>query len=199
MSYQPDRLFIPSIVVLLTAISVSPAQVTEITKKTDILKDPEQTGDVLGRVYPGTEIRKLQKDSSGNYVKAVLEFWVPLEALKESRIAGRTGESQVSDDATITLLSAQRSDEKVTVSVRIANQGDRPLDMSALLLVRVVDGTGLPGNLEFTESTHSVATILPGETVDARLVYSFPEEPENVELIFQSKLRGDQVYFDLGF
>ncbi|MFQ6675138.1 MAG: hypothetical protein ACE5LH_02210 [Fidelibacterota bacterium] len=199
MSYKPERILLSLTVTLLSTISPSSAQVTEIIRKTDILNDPEHPGEVAGRLYPGTEIRKTGKDSSGHYVKAILEFYVPVDALKEGRIAKGIGESQRADDAVIKLLTARRSGEKVTVSVEITNLDDRPLDMSALLLLKLVDGTGLLGNLEFMESTHSVATIPPGETVASRLVYSFPDEPRDVELIFQSRLRGDRVYFDLGF
>lgn len=199
MSYHPRIIVMSSIVVLVSVVSFAPAQVTEIIKKTDILKDPDRPGEVAGRLYPGTQVSKIQKTSSGDYVKATLEFYVPVEALKEWRIARGAGESQIADDAAIKLVNARRSGDRVTVSVQIANRGDRPLDMSALLLIKVVDGTGLEGNLEFMESTHSVATIEAGGTVTSHLVYSFPKQPRDVELIFQSRLGGDRVYFDLGF
>lgn len=199
MLYRSDSLFLSLIVAAMSVTSYPYAQVTEITKKSDILSTPSQSGQVLGTLYPGTEIRKISMHASGTYVKAIVEFYVPLEALKEGRIAGRVGDSQMADDASIQLLDAQRSGEKVTVSVQIINQGDRTLDMSALLLFKIMDGTGLLGNLEFMESTHSVATIPPGQALNSQLIYSFPTEPRDVELIFRSKLHGDQVYFDLGF
>lgn len=186
-------------VLMSVCSSTVSGQVTQIIKTTDIIRDPGDPKTVVGRLYPGTEIRKTGKDPTGKFIKATVEFYIPLQTLKEGRVAKRVGEWQEADDATIKLLTAERKDSFVTVSVAIVNQSKENMDMSALLLFRLVDSVGNLGNLEFMESKNSVGIIEPGKTLQSELVYSFPQSPEDLELSFQSKLGGDQVFFMLGF
>ena len=71
--------------------------------------------------------------------------------------------------------------------------------MSAMMLFVVMDGKGKPGNLEFMKSKNSIGRIKPGQSMDSELIYTFTKDPKDVEMAFQSKLGGDQVYFMLGF
>lgn len=174
-------------------------QITETIKKVEIIADPSDPKSVLGRLYPGTEIKKIGKDPSGEYIKATLDFYLPLETLKEGRVAKGIDEWQIADDAKAKLLEAVRKENTVTVSVSIVNQGKKDMDMSALLLFKLMDGRGNIGNLEFMESKNSVGIIKPGERLESDLVYRFSKPPEDLELSFQSKLGGDQVFFLLGF
>lgn len=174
-------------------------QITEIIKKVDIIADPSDPKSVLGRIYPGTEIKKIGKDPSGDFIKATLDFYLPLETVKEGRVAKGIGEWQMADDATIQLLNSNKEGNTVKVTVAIVNQGKKDMDMSALLLFKLMDSRGNIGNLEFMESKNSVGIIKPGKRLDSDLVYRFSKPPENLELSFQSKLGGDQVFFVLGF
>ena len=190
------RFFFTTVFILSTSL---PGQITEIIKKTDILADPKEPKNVLGRLYPGVEIKKIGKDPSGKFIKATFDFYIPLETLKEGRVAKSIGEWQVADDATIKLLRAEREGKTVRISAAIVNQDEKDMDMSALLLFKLVDGEGNIGNLEFMQSRNSVGIIGPGKTLRSDLVYNFAKSPENLELSFQSKLVGDQVFFLLGF
>ena len=182
----------------LTLSTLLFGQRTVLIKKTDII-DPKNSEEVLGRLHPGTEVVKIGKDASGKFVKATLEFYVPLEALKEGRVAKRMGEWQVADKATIKLSEAKKQANTVTVSVIIVNHSQNDMDISALLLFKLVDQEGNVGNLEFMRSRNSIGTIPPGETLQSDLVYTFHDPPENLEMTFQSKLGGDQVFFVLDF
>ena len=55
------------------------------------------------------------------------------------------------------------------------------------------------GNLEFMESVSSVGIIKPGNVLRSELVYRFSLPPNNLEMSFQSVMRGDKVFFSLGF
>jgi hypothetical protein len=49
------------------------------------------------------------------------------------------------------------------------------------------------------KSKNSIGRIKPGQSMDSELIYTFTKDPKDVEMAFQSKLGGDQVYFMLGF
>ena len=174
-------------------------QVTEIIKKTDIFFDPANSKTAIGRLYPGTEINKTGMDPSGKFIKATLDFYIPLEMLKEWRVAKGIGEWQVADEASVKLLHTEKDGNTVHLSVAIKNQGEKNLDMSALLLFKLMDHEGNMGNLEFILSKNSVGIIAPEQTLRSDLVYHFTRSPKDLELSFQSKLGGDQIFFILGF
>jgi len=186
-------------VILFIILSSLPGQTTDIIKEADIIADPNDPINVLGILYPGTEIKKIGKDTSGKFIRATLDFYIPLETLKEGRLTKGIGEWQVADDATINLLSAEREENAVKVSIEIVNQGEKDMGMSALLMFKLEDGEGNLGNLEFMQSKNSVGIIKPGKTLRSELVYNFTKLPKDLELSFQSKLGGDQVFFVLGF
>jgi len=189
-------LFTFTILILSSLLS---GQATDIIKKTDIYANPENSKSVIGRLYPGTEIKKIGKDPSGKFIKATLDFYLPMEMLKEWRVAKGPGEWQVADETSIQLLKAEKEENIVTISVAIKNQDNKTMDMSALLLFKLMDREGNPGNLEFMQSKNSVGIIKPGKILRSELVYRFTKPPIDLELSFQSKLGGDQVFFILGF
>jgi hypothetical protein len=172
---------------------------TYVIKKNDIYLDPKNSKSVIGSIYPGTEITKIGKDKSGKYIKAKMEFYIPLETLKEGRIAKRIGDTQIADNAMIKIIQAKKDEKLVIISVEITNKGEKDMDMSALLLFKLIGKGENIGNLEFMQSKNSVGIIKPGTTLRSELVYSFQKKPEDVELTFQSKLGGDQVFYLLGF
>ena len=49
------------------------------------------------------------------------------------------------------------------------------------------------------KSKNSIGIIKPGRSMNSELIYIFAKDPKDVEIAFQSKLGGDQVYFMLGF
>ena len=56
------------------------------------------------------------------------------------------------------------------------------------------------GNLNPFEGKHqALAIIKPKETITAGLVYDFKSKPKRGELICTGKLRGDRVFYNLGF
>ncbi|MFQ6673341.1 MAG: hypothetical protein ACE5GH_00995 [Fidelibacterota bacterium] len=196
---QRPRILWMAGIILSILFSTTPGQVTEIIRATDIVADPRNPRDVMGRLYPGAKVKKTGKDESGRFIKVTVEFYLPPKSLKEGRIARGIGDTQVANNASIKLVSARREGSTVKMAVEITNHYEQEMDMSALLLLRLVDGKGNVGNLEFMRSTNSVAHIKPGETLHSDLVYQFPETPGDVEMRFQAKLRGDQVYFILAF
>ena len=51
----------------------------------------------------------------------------------------------------------------------------------------------------FEGKYQGLAIIKPKESIIAELIYDFKSKPKNVELICTGKLKGDQVYYTLGF
>ncbi|HJL77715.1 MAG TPA: DUF4352 domain-containing protein [Candidatus Marinimicrobia bacterium] len=173
------------------------AQVTKVSKNSDIFVKPG--GKAIGELNESAKITKLGKDKSGKYIKATIEFYILAEALKESRIAGTIGDTQTTGKASISLLSAKKNAKTVTISVKIKNSGKNNFDMSAMMLFVVMDGKSKPGSLDIMKSKNSIGIIKPGRSMNSELVYTFTKDPKDVEMAFQSKLGGDQVYFMLGF
>ena len=175
----------------------SAAQVTKVSKDADIFVKPG--GEAIGELNEGAKITKLGKDKTGKYIKATIEFYILAESLKESRIAGVIGDTQTTGKASISLLGAKKNAKTITISVKVKNSGKTNLDMSALMLFSVMDSKGNPGNLEIMKSRNSIGIIKPGRSMNSELIYIFAKDPKDVEIAFQSKLGGDQVYFMLGF
>ena len=195
MDCRKINLLIPFFIFLFCLPAI--AQVTNLSKDADIYVKPG--GESIGELYEDAKITKLGKDKSGKYIKATIEFYISAEALKESRIAGTIGDTQTTGNASISLLGAKKNAKTVTISVKVKNSGKNDFDMSAMMLFVVMDGKGKPGNLEFMKSKNSIGRIKPGQSMDSELIYTFTKDPKDVEMGFQSKLGGDQVYFMLGF
>jgi len=195
MLFEHIKLLLPISFLVLCVPAAS--QVTEVSENSNIYAEPG--GESIGELDSGAKITKLSKDTSGLFIKASIEFYIPADALEESRIARSIGETQAIENASISLLSAEKSTKTVTVSVEIENRGTTNLDMSALMLFTLMDREGNPGNLEIMRSKNSVGIIKPGASLISELIYTFPKEPNDVEMAFQSKLGGEQVYFMLGF
>lgn len=184
------------IVVILAPILYG--QMTNVKKKTSIYSSPN-TKSTLGELNPGVKIVKLGKDKSGNFIKASIDFYIPTNVLENAQIAKGVGESQDIDLTTIKLLSAKREGNQVKFSVEIINNGEKNLDMSALLLFSVTDQGENPGRLELLQCKNSVGTIKPGKNMRSDLIYSFDDIPEYIELSFKSRLGGDRVFYLLSF
>ena len=184
---------------LFLFLSPTNGQITETITRSNIYGEPGNEETVLGRIDPGTKVMMVGKDPSGKFIRATLEFYIPLDALKEGRIARGIGETQKAGQATIRLVDPSFRGEKVHGIVETTNNADKDFDMSGLLLFRVVDGKGNFGNMEFMESVSSVGIIKPGNVLRSELVYRFSLPPNNLEMSFQSVMRGDKVFFSLGF
>lgn len=185
------RLALKTIVV----IALASAQTTKTIKKTEVLTNPANPKSTVGSLNADVEITKLGKDKSGKYVRATMEVYIPVEALKEGRIARRVGESQAAEQTLVTLVNAQRDGNNVHLALEVTNRGTKNMDMSALLLVKLLGDGKHAGNLEFMKSQNSVGIIPPGKTLRSDLVYTFAQPISTAELSFQPRMGGDQIFF----
>ena len=178
------------------------AQETETIKKTEIYSSPKESKTVsIGQLYPGTKLTKLKKDKSGKFIKATIEFYIPIESLEEGRVSHLVGVEQIADNAKYKLLKATRDGNRIEISLQIKNaHANKELDFSAMAFVKVIGKGENKGELNPFEGKHQgLAIIKPNASVTAELVYDFKSKPKNVELICTDKLNGDRVYYNLGF
>jgi|TARA_B100001079_G_scaffold153026_1_gene131230 hypothetical protein len=178
------------------------AQETETIKKTEIYSSPKESKTVsIGQLYPGTKLTKLKKDKSGKFIKATIEFYIPIESLEEGRVSHLVGVEQIADNAKYKLLKATRDGNRIEISLQIKNaHANKELDFSAMAFVKVIGKGENKGELNPFEGKHQgLAIIKPNASVTAELVYDFKSKPKNVELICTGKLNGDRVYYNLGF
>jgi hypothetical protein len=178
------------------------AQETETIKKTEIYSSPKESKTVsIGQLYPGTKLTKLKKDKSGKFIKATIEFYIPIESLEEGRVSHFVGVEQIADNAKYKLLKATQDGNRIEISLQIKNaHANKELDFSAMAFVKVIGKGENKGELNPFEGKHQgLAIIKPNASVTAELVYDFKSKPKNVELICTGKLNGDRVYYNLGF
>lgn len=178
------------------------AQETQVIKKTEIYSSPSAAGNSsVGELLPGTKITKLQKDQSGKFVKATMDFYIPIDAIKESRVSFPAGADQTADQAKYRLLSAKLEGKRVRISIMVTNiHATKDLDFSAMALLKMLGKEDNKGELNPFEGKHQdLAIIKPNQTITAELIYDFKTLPQNVELICSGKMQGDNVNYNLGF
>ncbi|MFQ6677357.1 MAG: hypothetical protein ACE5D0_03460 [Fidelibacterota bacterium] len=178
------------------------AQETETIKNTKIYSSRDESkNNQVGQLYPGTKVVKLKKDKSGKFIKATIEFYIPIESLKEGRVSHPVGVEQIADHGKYNLLEAARNGNRVTVSLRVTNiHPTKDLDFSAMALLKVIGNGENKGELNpFEGKYQDLAIIKPTKSVTAELIYDFKSKPKNVELICTGKMGGDRIYYNLGF
>ena len=192
------RLLILLIVLPLKLIG----QQTEVIKNTKVYLSPNASRDnVIGEIFPGSSVKKLKKDKSGKFIKATIEFYIPVESLLEGRISHEAGITQLADNAKYKLISAKIKGQKVEIKLRVANISDsKELDFSAMALLKAIGNGNNKGELNPFKGKHQgLAIIPPRDHVIAELHYDFKLKPKNIELICMGKLGGDRVFYNLGF
>tara|TARA_B100001179_G_scaffold193522_1_gene151023 strand:+ start:1646 stop:2230 length:585 start_codon:yes stop_codon:yes gene_type:complete len=178
------------------------AQTTEVIKKTAIYIKPNKNKDnIIGEIFPGSSLTKLKKDKSGKFVKATIEFYIPIEYLLEGRVSHEIGVAQTADNAKYKLISSNKNGNQIEIKLRVANiSHSKELDFSAMALLKAIGYGNNKGELNPFKGKHQgLAIISPREHVIAELYYDFKSKPKNIELVCMGKLGGDRVYYNLGF
>tara|TARA_B100001175_G_scaffold249678_1_gene216743 strand:+ start:137 stop:718 length:582 start_codon:yes stop_codon:yes gene_type:complete len=188
---------------LLFALSINlHSQTTEVIKKTDIYTSPNKSkNNVMGEILPGASIKKLKKDKSGKFIKATIEFYIPVESLLEGRISHTAGTTQLADNAKYKLISSKMNGNQIEIKLRVANVShSKELDFSAMALLKTIGKGNNKGELNPFKGKHQdLAIISPRAHVIAELYYDFKSKPKNIELICMGKLGGDRIYYNLGY
>ena len=192
------RLLILLIVLPLKLIG----QQTEVIKNTKVYLSPNASRDnVIGEIFPGSSVKKLKKDKSGKFIKATIEFYIPVEALLEGRVSHSVGTTQVADNAKYKLIEVNHTGTQVVLKLRVENiNPTKELDFSAMVLLKAIGKGNNKGELNpFQGKYQDLAIIAPRDHVIAELFYDFKSKPKNVELVCTGKMGGDRVYYTLGF
>ena len=177
-------------------------QETEVIKNTKVYLAPIESKDnVIGEIFPGSSVRKLKKDKSGKFIKATIEFYIPVEALLEGRISHAVGTTQIVDNAKYELLEVNQSGTQIVLKLRVENiSSTKELDFSAMVLLKAIGKGNNKGELNpFQGKYQDLAIIAPRDHVIAELFYDFKSKPKNVELVCTSKMGGARAYYTLGF
>jgi len=173
-----------------------------VIKKTTIYIKPNKDKDnIVGEIFPGSSLTKLKKDKSGKFVKATIEFYIPVESLLEGRVSHEVGVAQTADNAKYKLISSNKNGNQIEIKLRVANiSHSKELDFSAMALLKAIGYGDNKGELNPFKGKHQgLAIISPREHVIAELYYDFKSKPKNIELVCMGKLGGDRVYYNLGF
>jgi len=192
------RLLILLIVLLLKLIG----QETEVIKNTKVYLSPNASRDnVIAEIFPGSTVKKLKKDKSGKFIKATIEFYIPVESLLEGRISHTVGTTQIADNSKYKLIEVNQTGTQVALKLQVTNiSSTKELDFSAMVLLKVIGKGSNKGELNpFQGKYQDLAIIAPRDHVIAELFYDFKSKPKNVELVCTGKMGGDRVYYTLGF
>jgi len=144
---------------------------------------------------------KWKKDKSGKFIKATIEFYIPVESLLEGRVSHPIGTTQIADNAKYKLIEVNQTGTQVALKLRVTNiSHTKELDFSAMVLLKAIGKGRNKGELNpFQGKYQDLAIIAPRDHVIAELFYDFKSKPKNVELVCTGKLGGDRVYYTLGF
>ena len=192
------RLLIYLIVLPLRPIG----QETEVIKNTKVYLSPNASKDnVIGEIFPGSSVTKLKKDKSGKFIKATIQFYIPVESLLEGRVSHPIGTTQIADNAKYKLIEVIQTGTQVVLKLRVKNISHiKELDFSAMVLLKAIGKGSNKGELNpFQGKYQDLAIIAPRDYVIAELFYDFKSNPKNVELVCTGKMGGDRVYYTLGF
>jgi hypothetical protein len=192
------RLLIYLIVLPLRLIG----QETEVIKNTKVYLSPNASKDnVIGEIFPGSSVTKLKKDKSGKFIKATIQFYIPVESLLEGRVSHPIGTTQIADNAKYKLIEVIQTGTQVVLKLRVKNiSHTKELDFSAMVLLKAIGKGSNKGELNpFQGKYQDLAIIAPRDYVIAELFYDFKSNPKNVELVCTGKMGGDRVYYTLGF
>ena len=177
-------------------------QETEVIKNTKVYLSPNASKDnVIGEIFPGSSVTKLKKDKSGKFIKATIEFYIPVESLLEGRVSHPIGTTQIADNAKYKLIEVIQTGTQVVLKLRVKNiSHTKELDFSAMVLLKAIGKGSNKGELNpFQGKYQDLAIIAPRDYVIAELFYDFKSNPKNVELVCTGKMGGDRVYYTLGF
>jgi len=143
----------------------------------------------------------LKKDKSGKFIKATIEFYIPVEALLEGRVSHPVGTTQIADNAKYKLIEVNQTGTQIVLKLRVANiSPTKELDFSAMVLLKAIGKGDNKGELNpFQGKYQDLAIIAPRDHVIAELFYDFKSKPKNVELVCTGKMGGDRVYYTFGF
>ena len=192
------RLLILLIVLLFNLIG----QETEVIKNTKVYLSPNASKDnVIGEIFPGSSVTKLKKDKSGKFIKATIEFYIPVESLLEGRVSHPVGTTQIADNAKYKLIEVNQTGTQVVLKLRVTNiSRTKVLDFSAMVLLKAIGKGSNKGELNpFQGKYQDLAIIAPRDHVVAELFFDFKSKPKNVELVCTGKMGGDRIYYTLGF
>ena len=177
-------------------------QETEVIKNTKVYLSPNASKDnVIGEIFPGSSVTKLKKDKSGKFIKATIEFYIPVESLLEGRVSYPIGTTQIAGNAKYKLIEVIQTGTQVVLKLRVKNiSHTKELDFSAMVLLKAIGKGSNKGELNpFQGKYQDLAIIAPRDYVIAELFYDFKSNPKNVELVCTGKMGGDRVYYTLGF
>ena len=177
-------------------------QETEVIKNTKVYLSPNASkGNVIGEIFPGSSVTKLKKDKSGKFIKATIQFYIPVESLLEGRVSHPIGTTQIADNAKYKLIEVIQTGTQVVLKLRVKNiSHTKELDFSAMVLLKAIGKGNNKGELNpFQGRYQDLAIIAPRDHVIAELFYDFKSKPKNVELVCAGKMGGDRVYYTLGF
>ena len=177
-------------------------QETEVIKNTKVYLSPNANRDnVIAEIFPGSTVKKLKKDKSGKFIKATIEFYIPIESLLEGRVSHPVGTTQIADNAKYKLIKVDQTGTQIVLKLRVTNiSSTKELNFSAMVLLKAIGKGSNKGELNpFQGKYQDLAIIAPRDHVIAELFYDFKSKPKNVELVCTGKMGGDRIYYTLGF
>ena len=177
-------------------------QETEVIRNTKVYLYPNTNkNNIIGEIFPGSSVKKLKKDKSGKFIKATIEFYIPVESLLEGLVSHPVGTTQIADNAEFKLIEVNQNGTQIALKMRVTNiSHTNEFDFSPMVLLKATGKGSNKGEFNpFHGKYQDLAIIAPRNHVIAELFYDFKSKPKNVELVCTGKMGGDRVYYTLGF
>ena len=113
--------------ILIIIVTFCLGQDTKISTSADLSTQPNSES-IVGSLKPGTSVRKLKLDPSGEFVKVSIEVFVPVSTLEDPTVSLPVGSTQIADGVKFKVVSAKQAGKQVKVQVQITNTQPKAFD-----------------------------------------------------------------------
>lgn len=166
-------------------------------KNTNIFSD-ENGGQKIGTLNEGAKIQKLRKSKDGKFVRATLEFYVPVESLINADVYANMGTQQRSGSTLFRLQKVEKNENRVKAYLDIKNEGSSKMKFTAAVLTKMTASGGNNGDLNpFEGENQGFVEVPPKKSVSAVLVFDFKSKPEGLVFSCKEKMAGEEIQYSV--
>lgn len=184
-----------SILLLILILPVLATGQETAVKRTPIYTD--DTGEEsLGSLDEGTVIKKLRKTKDGKFIRATLDFYIPVSAVENADVYANLGTQHMVGTTRFRLQKVARDGNRVRVYLDIRNDGKSNFKFTAAVLTKLNDPTGQSGDLNPFEGRHQgFIEVKPRQSITAELVFDFKKIPGDLVFSCKEKMTGEELQY----
>jgi len=167
------------------------------TKSTPVYIDPKGEK-IAGSLEEGTIIRKVRKTPDGKFIKATIDFYIPVSAVENSDVYAKMGTAHSIGTTFFTLNKVTKNGTQAKAYLTIKNEGKSNFKFTAAVLTKLIDNGGKIGDLNpFEGKNQGFAIVPPRKSITAELVYDFKKKPTGLVFSCKAKMTGEEIQYSV--